>query len=707
MAALEDERLAIAARVHNELGRENELSAPQARLFVRCLQTAWHVPPIKWGDAESSQQMADARRLLHVAEMFGDIQGLESETARDCYRRAAEILEWLSRAGDRAAAFAPTELLAAGAYQLGGLPAMASGLLRQAALPDVGSRLLGAFLGGDFEGVVSRAAQFWSMHPELTKKQGSSHLLSSQDPDSVDWYIVVELVRTLGLFADALRRGNEARLALAARKLGGLERLIGRASTPEMSVLMHLLRASSSNFMEATIHRFAKVIARDRPAFGTRLHQFAREQFRRSRGVLWPSQQRGITRLMESSSFALCTPTGSGKTLVANFALIKELLQPSSGDVAPLALYLVPSRALAGEVEGKLTAELGQDMTVTGLYGGSDWGITDFWLNSDRPCVLVATVEKADALMKFAAPILVQRLRLMVIDEAHQVLGEEGERGMKDFAEHRSRSFRLESFVSRIIALRPDISRIALTAVAGGAAQPVARWMEGSADAEPVGLRYRSTRQLVGALEVTPNQASRIVLDHLNGQPLFVRGRADPVYIAIKVPPMPVLPAAERASINRFVQVSALWTALHLAEGTRRILISVAQKPEQTMQWCAEALKKNAWAALGAPDVSGSPSRQALLADARATCVDYCGADSHQVILLDRGIATSHGQMPQHVRRIMTKLIEQRICAITIATATLTEGVNLPFDIILVPSLQRTSFDASAQKQVVSDLPVA
>src|SRR3546814_1596518 len=90
----------------------------------------------------------------------------------------------------------------------------------------------------------------------------------------------------------------------------------------------------------------------------------------------------------------------SGKTLIANLALVRELLLREADGLAPLAMYLVPSRALAGEVEAKLRSELGSDMTITALYGGADWGITDAWLTGDQPPVLIATVAKADALMR-------------------------------------------------------------------------------------------------------------------------------------------------------------------------------------------------------------------------------------------------------------------------------------------------------------------
>ncbi|MBU1690638.1 MAG: DEAD/DEAH box helicase [Gammaproteobacteria bacterium] len=707
MAQLDDERLKIAAQVHQALGNENELTASQARLFVRCLQTTWNVPLIRWGEGESQQQLSDARRLLHVAGIFRHIQGRESVQALDCYRRAGELLEWLKRSADDVSADIPIELLAAGAYQLGGLPAMASGLLRQLKASHPGVSLLAAFLGGDFDSVVGRAMTFWSENRNLTSREATVEILSEEAEDRFDWHVTVELVRCLGLFADALRRGNDPRLLQAMEKLKALASLASRTGTEALSTLLNLLIATAEGYIENSVYAPADALGSANEAFSSRLRLFAREQFSRSRGTLWPSQQRGLQKLLESSSFALCTPTGSGKTLVANFALLKELLQPVTNGPAPLALYLVPSRALAGEVESKLTSELGRDLTITGLYGGADWGITDYWLNSDKPSVLIATVEKADALMRYVGPLLLTKLRLLIVDEAHQVVADASQRGMDSLADHSSRSIRLEGFVSRLLARRPDVVRIALTAVAGGAAQPVAEWIEGTTAAVPIGLRYRSTRQIVGALEVRPNAPGQIVLDQLNGQPLFVRGRQEPVYIGLRFQPMPQLPAGIRNSINHFNQLDVLWTSLHLVEGKRRILISVMQQPEQTMRWYVEALQLSGWEDLGKPMMENNSALQALFIEARATCVDYCGPDSHEVALLDRGIATSHGQMPQRLRRLMTSLIDRKVCAITVATATLTEGVNLPFDLIFVASLQRSSFDPSIQRRVLSDLPTA
>ena len=85
----------------------------------------------------------------------------------------------------------------------------------------------------------------------------------------------------------------------------------------------------------------------------------------------------------------------------------------------------------------------------------------------------------------------------------------------------------------------------------------------------PVGLGYRSSRQLVGVLECRPLQSPRITLELNNGQPLYIRGREDPVFLRLSVPAMPNPPAKVRDSLPHYVQIHALWTALNLVGSGR------------------------------------------------------------------------------------------------------------------------------------------
>ena len=701
------DRLKIAEQVRDQIAQEDTLTPIQARSFVRGLQTAWDVPTIKWRAAESRSQLYDARRLLDAAAIFRKVEGEASANAILCYRRAGELLEWLTRAHVDLETFVPLELLAAASYQLGGLPAMAAALLGQVRLDSPGKRLYARFLRTDFDGVIHTVIRFWRDHLDIADREAPRRLLGDDGEDKFSWYFTVDLIRTLGAIADALRRGDDLRLDRALAKLAALDRMALRTLGDDASALVALLYQVAITYRDTSIYTPIRTLSAIKPERAPRLEVFARIQFNRKRGILWTSQRHGITRLLEGSSFALCTPTGSGKTLVANLALVKELLLQDDEDPAPLALYLVPSRALAGEVEAKLAGELGRDLIVTGLYGGSDWGATDYWLNSDRPAVIIATVEKAEALMRYIGPMLLRRLRLLIVDEAHQVVPEDDERTRADFAEHSNRSIRLEGFVSRLLAQTPDLVRIALTAVAGGAASPIARWIEAREDAQAVGTRYRSTRQIVGVFETAYGNSGRMLLELLNGRPLFVSGRGEPVYLRIGTPPMPVLSAAMRNSIYRFNELEVLWTALHLIEDERRILISVAQQPEKTMKWYNEALELESWQDAITFEPPENEEEGARFEETRAACIDYCGDDSYELALLDHGIATSYGQMPQRLRRLMTDLVERGICPITVATATLTEGVNLPFDIIFLTALKRRTYDPVKNAPVETPISTA
>lgn len=698
MPERDPERLALADAVREALAIENILSRPQAKAYVRCLQTTWQVPTIEWGDRDSIQQLQDARRLLHAAHIFSSIEGPESPRGIDCYRRAGEILEWLARADDNLRDAVPIELLAAGAYQLGGFPAMASGLLDQMETEHDGVRLYAAFLQADFDKAVRRAARFWRRNADLTGPEAEAAIFAALRGDDdegpgVKWAYTVELVRSIGLLADSLRRGDDARLTAAVKKLHALDELANRMFSLDAALVIGVMRQVADRYVAASIYRPMMALAERRPEKTNRLLRYARDQYSRGRGTLWTSQLHGIDRLLRESNFALCTPTGSGKTLVANLAIIKELLlREPGGGLGHLALYIVPSRALAGEVEAKLSSELRGDVIVTGLYGGADWGITDAWLTTEEPVVLIVTVEKADALLRYLGSVLISRLALLILDEAHQIVPDDSEKAKVSFSDHNNRSIRLENLVSRILAQRPDVIRIALTAVAGGASGPVARWIEGRAEAEAVGVRYRSTRQVIGVLETAPGSPGRVLLDLMNGRPLYLRGQEDAVFLPLRIAPMPQLQSTWRNVLNRFNSTTVLWTALHLAREDRRVLISVVQEPEQTMRWYKEALALPTWAAV----IDFTPPEGALRArfdEARAACVDYCGEESFELFLLDRGIATNHGQMPQRLRRLMVEMIDRKICPITVATATLTEGVNLPFDLIFLTSLKRRSWD--------------
>ena len=383
---------------------------------------------------------------------------------------------------------------------------------------------------------------------------------------------------------------------------------------------------------------------------------YVRFQYRHGRGLLWPSQQEGVRRLATGSSFAMCTPTGSGKTTIAELAILRTLYAAESDnqakDVVPLVIYLVPSRALAAEVEARLAFDIksnDQRVTITGLYGGAEWSLTDRWLMATGPTVLVCTVEMAESLLRYVGPFLIPRLRLIIVDEAHQVQFNDDPYSWRTLRSAENRPARLEQFAARIFTNAPDCPAVALSAVAGGAEQAIARWVCRDQAANALGTNYRSTRQLVGALECRSDGGTRIRLELVDGKPLTLSDRAEEAYIPIPFDRMPRLTGDLRTDLGKFVQCHTLWAAIQLARAGRSVLLSIPQRIEGILaSYYHCAVRSNGLAErrppfFEPPAVEDEEALAGMYRDCLAACREYCGVDSFEFRLLSLGIAVHHG----------------------------------------------------------------
>ena len=128
--------------------------------------------------------------------------------------------------------------------------------------------------------------------------------------------------------------------------------------------------------------------------------------------VLRPAQEKAVRAgLLEGENILVVTPTASGKTLIAELALITHALKGRMG------VYIAPLKALAAEKHTlfqKRYARLGVRVTLSiGEYDTPPSHV-------QRADVLITTSEKLDALlrhdMRFA-----ERLGVAVFDEIHLV----------------------------------------------------------------------------------------------------------------------------------------------------------------------------------------------------------------------------------------------------------------------------------------------
>ncbi len=196
-----------------------------------------------------------------------------------------------------------------------------------------------------------------------------------------------------------------------------------------------------------------------------------RDFIARERGiqVLYPPQEEAVSKgLFDGKNLVMCTSTATGKTLMAELAMVNAVL--TRGVKAILA---VPLRALAYEKAGDLRSyeKLGVRIAVT----TGEYDREDAWLmNYD---IVVTTYEKLDSLLRHRAEWL-RQVGVLVIDEIHYI--DDDKRGPT-----------IESIIAKVRALGLNTQIIALSATIGNA-EEIANYLNAElvmSDWRPVRLR--------------------------------------------------------------------------------------------------------------------------------------------------------------------------------------------------------------------------
>jgi superfamily II DNA/RNA helicase len=153
-------------------------------------------------------------------------------------------------------------------------------------------------------------------------------------------------------------------------------------------------------------------------------------------------QQEAIDRgLLEGSSIMVSSPTGSGKTLVGEMALLRAIYEGKQG------LYLVPLRALAVQIANGLRERYEKKNISIGESHG-DFQLPGTELSDHE--LIVTTYERADSLLRHNTDWL-SNVGTVVIDE------------IQNLSEER-RGPRLESVIIRLKRKIPDLQIVALSA---------------------------------------------------------------------------------------------------------------------------------------------------------------------------------------------------------------------------------------------------
>ncbi|MBN1646208.1 DEAD/DEAH box helicase [Candidatus Woesearchaeota archaeon] len=169
--------------------------------------------------------------------------------------------------------------------------------------------------------------------------------------------------------------------------------------------------------------------------------------------TLRPAQIKSIKAgLFEDKNLLVCTPTASGKTLVAELAALNAIFHDHGK-----AVYVVPLRALASEKNRTFKRDY-PELKIALSSGDID--SSDSYL--EKYDIIITTSEKFDSLIRHETPWL-KEVKVVIIDEIH-LLNDVG------------RGPTLEILITILKKVLPKMQMIALSATVGNA-EELAEWL--------------------------------------------------------------------------------------------------------------------------------------------------------------------------------------------------------------------------------------
>ncbi len=333
--------------------------------------------------------------------------------------------------------------------------------------------------------------------------------------------------------------------------------------------------------------------------------------------------------ILGDRNMVICSATASGKTAVAEMAMLKSLIESSRK-----AVYIVPLRALANEKYEEFRSRYGAlGYRVSIQSGDRDLSKSPFSLRFD---ILVTTSERCDSILR-SRPMWFDDVGVVVVDEVHLLDAED-------------RGPTLEIVITKFRKMNPRTRILALSATVGNPEQ-VAKWL----DADLVASDWRPVKLSQG---IYRNKTIRYVED---GHERFEEVQS------MEGPP------AVRLACDV------------VARGKQALLFANSRRG-------AERLSEDAALAIGPLLTEEERLRLSDLADGILSAVGYPTEQCRRLAsVVRRGAAFHHAGETSEQKRMIEDAFRSGLVKVVAATPTLVYGVNLPAMRVVIRDLKRFS----------------
>lgn len=356
------------------------------------------------------------------------------------------------------------------------------------------------------------------------------------------------------------------------------------------------------------------------------------------------AQYNAVYALHNSSDMVLSLPTSSGKTRIAEIAILDVLANNRLSKV----LYLAPFRSLSYEVEEsmeKMFSPLGFNTTF--LYGGGQYSKLDKTL-IDNSSVIIATPEKAKAIIR-ADESIANGIDLLIIDEGHLLGAEE-------------RLIKIELFIEELKHhIRKNNGKIILLSAVLPNTEDISKWISNSEE-----NIYQTNKTIAnkrfGIVKWT--KSKNVNIEWLGEPKSFNQN-----FVEKFLPPRAknkYFPNDKNEGVSSVaVKLSKSGTVL-LFVAQARYVVSTAKR----------VLK-----AMGANPAKHTYRNSSLFNTFELACIE---AGVSEIFELARfGILCHFGKLPNEVRILIEQLMRAEKVKVIVSTSSLGQGVNIGISTVI------------------------
>ena len=363
-----------------------------------------------------------------------------------------------------------------------------------------------------------------------------------------------------------------------------------------------------------------------------------------------PFQVRALEALDEGRSVLVAAPTGSGKTVVAEYAIVRALAHGGK------AFYTTPLKALSNQKYGDLVAVHGRDRV--GLLTG------DNAINGDAP-VVVMTTEVLRNMIYAGSPAL-EGLRYVVLDEVHYL----------------QNPYRGPVWEEVIIHTPPEVDLVCLSATVSNA-EEFAEWIQTVRGTTEAVIEERRPVELRNLYLVGDRGAERL---HL--LPTFVDGRPNPEASALdsrslRQPHHRGRPRGGRLFTPRRAEVVELLGDEEMLPAIYFIFSRSAC--DDAVRQCLQQGRRLTTAEERRQIRAIAEAKVDTLSDADLAVLDY----GSWLSALEAGFAAHHAGLVPPFKEAVEACFAAALVKVVFATETLSLGINMPARSVVIEKLTK------------------